>query len=85
MPVTDAVELIVKMLVKNSEEVAVQASSFEADEENLPQLDITLQVHPDDRGRVIGRRGKTINALRTVVKAAAIKSQQRVNIEVLDN
>ena len=51
----------------------------------MGQLDISLQVHPDDRGRVIGRRGKTINALRTVVKAAAIKSQQRVNIEVLDN
>ncbi|MGE3724471.1 MAG: KH domain-containing protein [Candidatus Sericytochromatia bacterium] len=86
MPVTDAVELIVKMLVKNPEEVSIQTSTFEPeDEEDLAQLDISLQVHPDDRGRVIGRRGKTINALRTVVKAAAIKSQQRINIEVLDN
>ncbi|MBT9548287.1 MAG: KH domain-containing protein [Candidatus Sericytochromatia bacterium] len=86
MPVTDAVELIVKMLVKNPEEVSIQTSTFEPeDEEDLVQLDISLQVHPDDRGRVIGRRGKTINALRTVVKAAAIKSQQRINIEVLDN
>lgn len=84
MPVAEAVELIVKMLVKNPEDVVVQASTFEL-EEDLPQVDITLQVHPDDRGRIIGRRGKTINALRTVIKAAAIKSQQRVNIEVLDN
>jgi uncharacterized protein len=86
MPVTDAVQLIVKMLVKNPEEVSIQTSTFEPeDEEDMVQLDISLQVHPDDRGRVIGRRGKTINALRTVVKAAAIKSQQRINIEVMDN
>ena len=84
MSVTDAVELIVKMLVKNPEEVAVQTQSYESEEEE-PALEISLQVHPDDRGRVIGRRGKTINALRTVIKAAAIKSQQRVNIEVMDN
>ncbi|PIQ28635.1 RNA-binding protein [bacterium (Candidatus Blackallbacteria) CG17_big_fil_post_rev_8_21_14_2_50_48_46] len=85
MAVTDAVELIVKMLVKYPEDVGIQVNSFEPEEEDLSQLDISLQVHPDDRGRVIGRRGKTINALRTVIKAAAVKSQQRINIEVLDN
>lgn len=86
MAVTDAVEMIVKMLVKNPEDVVVESSILEADDgDDLNQLDISLQVHPDDRGRIIGRRGKTINALRTLAKAAAIKGQQRVSIEVMDN
>lgn len=83
---SESVELLVKMLVKNPDDVIVTASGEqESDDDDLSQLDISLQVHPDDRGRVIGRRGRTINAIRTLVKAAAIKSQQRVNIEVLDN
>ena len=86
MALNDAVENIVKMLVKNPDDVVVQSSNFEADEQDdMEQIEISLQVHPDDRGRIIGRRGKTINALRTLVKAAAIKQQQRINIEVIDN
>lgn len=86
MALSEAVESIAKMLVKNPDEVSVQISHFEPeDEQDLEQLEISLQVHPDDRGRIIGRRGKTINALRTLIKAAAIKQQQRVNIEVIDN
>ncbi|MBF2054561.1 MAG: KH domain-containing protein [Candidatus Sericytochromatia bacterium] len=86
MALSEAVESIAKMLVKNPDEVSVQISQFESeDAQELEQLEISLQVHPDDRGRIIGRRGKTINALRTLIKAAAIKQQQRVNIEVVDN
>ena len=43
-----------------------------------------LIKNQEDRGRLIGRRGKTINAIRTLIKAAAVKSQQRISIEVLD-
>ena len=86
MALNDAVETIAKLLVKNPEEVSVQTASFDGEDVNdMEQLEISLQVHPDDRGRIIGRRGKTINALRTLIKAAAIKNQQRVNIEVIDN
>lgn len=86
MVLNEAVENIVKLLVKNPEEVVVQSSSYEAeDDQEMEQIELSLQVHPDDRGRIIGRRGKTINALRTLIKAAAIKHQQRVNIEVIDN
>ncbi|MGV3522722.1 MAG: KH domain-containing protein [Candidatus Sericytochromatia bacterium] len=86
MSLNEAVETIVKLLVKNPDEVAVQSSTFESEEgDDMAQIDISLQVHPDDRGRIIGRRGKTINALRTLIKAAAIKQQQRINIEVIDN
>lgn len=86
MALNDAVESIVKMLVKNPDDVFVQTSTYESEnQDDMEQLEISLQVHPDDRGRVIGRRGKTINALRTLVKAAAIKQEQRINIEVIDN
>ena len=86
MALNEAVETIVKLLVKNPEEVAVESSVLEAaDDEDLEQVEISLQVHPEDRGRIIGRRGKTINALRTLVKAAAIKQDKRINIEVIDN
>ncbi len=86
MSLNEAVETIVKLLVKNPDEVSVETSLLETEDENdLEQLEISLQVHPDDRGRIIGRRGKTINALRTLVKAAAIKQDKRINIEVVDN
>lgn len=86
MSLNEAVETIVKLLVKNPDEVSVETSLLEAEDNNdLEQLEISLQVHPDDRGRIIGRRGKTINALRTLVKAAAIKQDKRINIEVVDN
>lgn len=86
MSLNEAVETIVKLLVKNPDDVSVETSLLETEETNdLEQLEISLQVHPDDRGRIIGRRGKTINALRTLVKAAAIKQDKRINIEVIDN
>lgn len=86
MSLNEAVETIVKLLVKNPDEVSVETSLLETEDANdLEQLEISLQVHPDDRGRIIGRRGKTINALRTLVKAAAIKQDKRINIEVVDN
>ncbi len=42
-----------------------------------------VRVHPDDVGRVIGREGRVANALRHVVKAAAVKSGARVAIEII--
>ena len=42
------------------------------------------RVAPDDMGRVIGRQGRTIRAIRTVVKAASVKAGKRVTVEVPD-
>jgi uncharacterized protein len=41
-------------------------------------------VAPDDMGRVIGRQGRTIRSIRTVVKAASVKLGKRVSVEVPD-
>jgi uncharacterized protein len=47
---------------------------------------IVLELHapPDEAGRLIGRRGRTISALRTVLKASATKREKRVLIDVVD-
>jgi predicted RNA-binding protein YlqC (UPF0109 family) len=44
-----------------------------------------LKVAPEDVGKVIGRDGRTVNALRTLLNAAAQKSGQKVRLEILDD
>ncbi len=48
------------------------------------RVELTLRVAPDDIGKVIGRQGRTIKAIRSVVKAASVKLDRRVNVEVAD-
>ena len=43
---------------------------------------LTLHVAPDDVGKVIGRQGRLVRALRTVVRAAATRSRERVAVEI---
>ena len=45
---------------------------------------IELSVHPDDRGRVIGRDGRTANALRTVLGAVARRHGHSCQLEIVD-
>ncbi len=59
----------------------VQVEEFEEDDGTLV---LELSVGDDDYGRVIGRGGRTANALRTVVKAAAVRHQKRVLVDIVD-
>jgi uncharacterized protein len=43
---------------------------------------LMLHVAPDDVGKVIGRQGRLVRALRTVVRAAATRSRERVAVEI---
>jgi predicted RNA-binding protein YlqC (UPF0109 family) len=52
--------------------------------ESESRVDLELEVAPDDIGKVIGRQGRTIRAIRTVMKAASVKTGKRVNVEVAD-
>jgi hypothetical protein len=52
--------------------------------ENGDVKTIELRVAPDDVGKVIGKEGRTIKALRTVLHAASIKSQKRVQLEIIE-
>ena len=46
---------------------------------------LELSVAPDDYGSVIGRGGRTAAALRTIIKAAAVKDRRRVFVDIVDS
>jgi len=48
------------------------------------ELLLKLSVAPEDRGRVIGKGGKTARALRTVVRAAASRENKKVSVEIVE-
>ena len=51
-------------------------------EETETEINMTLRVAPDDMGMVIGRHGRSAKAIRTVMKAAAVPTGKRVNVEI---
>jgi hypothetical protein len=59
----------------------VQVEQFSEDDGTVV---LELAVGEDDYGKVIGRGGRTANALRTVVKAAAVREQRRVLVDIVD-
>jgi uncharacterized protein len=77
--VEDLLEYLAKGLVDDPD--AVEVESFEEDDGTLV---LELTVGGDDVGKVIGRNGRTVNALRTVVRAASVKHGRRVLVDVVD-
>lgn len=69
---------IARGLVENKEAVSVTVD--EPNEEGL--VIYHLHVAPDDMGRVIGKQGRIAKAIRTVVRAAANKAEQKVAVEI---
>ncbi len=59
---------------------AVQVEELEEDGD----LVYEITVNEDDLGRVIGKGGRVANALRTVAKAAAVREERRVLVDILD-
>jgi predicted RNA-binding protein YlqC (UPF0109 family) len=70
---------LAQQLVDEPEKVEVD--SFEEDDGTLV---LELSVGDDDYGKVIGRGGRTAQALRTVVKAAAVKDNRRVLVDIVE-
>jgi predicted RNA-binding protein YlqC (UPF0109 family) len=77
--VDDLLAFLARALVDDPDAVTVE--SFTEDDGTVV---LELQVAPDDTGKVIGRGGRTVSALRTVVKAASVKGQKRVLVDVID-
>lgn len=73
----ELVEFIAKSLVDNPDEVEVKEI------EGNQSLTIELKVSPEDMGRIIGKQGRIAKAIRTVAKAAAIKENKRVVVEIV--
>ena len=70
---------LARQLVDEPDEVEV--TEYEEDDGTLV---FELAVADDDYGKVIGRGGRTANALRLVVKAAAAKHDRRVLVDIVD-
>ncbi len=75
----ELLEYLARELVDDPDEVEVE--EFEEDDGTLV---LELTVGEDDYGKVIGRGGRTANALRLVVKAAAVKEDRRVLVDIVD-
>jgi uncharacterized protein len=77
--VHELLEYLARALVDHPGDVEVG----EVDEDD-GTLVLELSVHEDDYGQVIGRGGRTAQALRTVVKAAAVKDNRRVLLDIVE-
>ena len=51
--------------------------------ENANSITLELHVAQDDMGRVIGKSGRIANAIRTLVRVAAMREGKRVNLEIV--
>ena len=70
-------EYLAKAIVDDPDSVIVEV-------EEGRTTSLRLNVSPDDMGRVIGRRGRTAQAIRTVVRAAAAREGMDVHVDIVD-
>jgi len=75
--VREMLEYILKKIVDHPEDVEVREVTGSA------VVILEVKVNVADKGKVIGREGKNINALRTLIRAAAAKEKKKVDITVL--
>ena len=73
----DLLLYIAQNLVEHPEQVSV------TEVENGDELTLQLRVAPVDMGKVIGRKGRIANAIRTVVKAGALRENRRVAVDII--
>ena len=71
------VEMMVQSLVDYPDEVVINETTGES------IVILEISVSGEDVGKVIGKEGRIANAIRTVVKAAAAKSDKKVTVEIL--
>lgn len=74
----ELLEMLAKALVDQPDEVSIEVIDND--------ISVILQLHvaPDDVGKVIGKQGRIAKALRTVVKAAAVKEGKKALVEIVD-
>jgi uncharacterized protein len=72
------VENIARALVDAPDQVAVEAVEHGGD------TVLNLRVAPQDVGKIIGKQGRTVRSLRTIVGAAGIKHRRRYSLEVIE-
>jgi predicted RNA-binding protein YlqC (UPF0109 family) len=73
----ELVEYIARSIVSHPEDVEVSEK-----DEGSGRILVTLSVHPDDKGRVIGRRGRVAQSVRSLLRVAAIKDGVHANLDI---
>ncbi|MBE5780444.1 MAG: KH domain-containing protein [Clostridiales bacterium] len=75
----ELITFIAQNLVDHPEDVKTVVKGTESD------ITIELTVHPDDMGKIIGKQGRMAKAIRTIVKAAAVKEGKQIhyNVEII--
>jgi uncharacterized protein len=76
--VKELLEFLARSLVENPDQVRVEET------ENADGVLLRLYVAKDDVGKVIGKQGRIARALRTVVKASAVKDGKQATVEIVD-
>jgi predicted RNA-binding protein YlqC (UPF0109 family) len=74
----DLVEFVAKALVDQVEKIEI--NEIAGNQTNI----IELKVHKDDIGKVIGRQGRTADAIRTILNCAAAKLNKRYILQIID-
>ncbi|MDE8703342.1 KH domain-containing protein [Adlercreutzia equolifaciens] len=73
------VDAIVRPLIEVEDELDITA--VDTEDGNIL---VEIRVNPDDAGKVIGRQGRVIKAIRTLARAAASRSGKLVDVELID-
>jgi len=73
-----ALEYIVTQIVDDPEKVEIN------EQEDQEIINFSITVAPTDMGKVIGKNGKVIRAIRNVVKISAIKQNKKINIALIE-
>jgi len=76
--VKELVELIAKSLVDDPDKV--QVSHLDGEQSMI----IELKVAPEDLGKIIGKQGRTVMAIRVILGAAGMKLKKRINLEIIE-
>jgi len=76
--VKELLELLAKAVVDKPEEVSVTVVEGEK------SIILQLHVAQDDLGKVIGKQGRIAKAIRTIVKASAVKEGKKAIVEIID-
>src|SRR3989304_6332029 len=74
----EILEYIVPNIVNHPEDVVITETESEG------MINLSIKVNPEDMGRVIGKSGKVIKAIRQIGRIIAIKKGLRVNVDVVD-
>ncbi len=74
----ELVETIAKALVDHPEDVQVTETI------NEQSVTLTLSVHANDMGKIIGKQGRVAKSIRSVVNAAGAHQNKRIRLDIVD-